>query len=389
MPPPPRRWFLRRLGLAGAGALAGAGLAGCAADDLAAVPRITAAADRSASERVVVFANWPQYVDQAGNPPRYPTLREFTRQTGIDVAYSEPINSNEEFLGRIGIPLALGENTGYDLVVISDWMIPQFLSEGWLEKRPPSAASSSAARLLPRFRDWPVPDVARYSLPWQAGFTGIGYNERLTGRPVTSMTDLLTSADLRGKVSLVADMRDVVGLVMLEDGTDPSSFRPRDFARALRVLQRAMQAGQVRVVSDYYPQYLIDGTVAAGVAWAGDILYYQPQHPGLHFTWPATGGMLWTDNMVIPALARHPANAEKLMSFYYRPDVAVQLSAYELYLCPAVGAREAARRADPALAAQQWVFPSAALLRTGHMFKILTAAQSAAYTSSWEAVVGL
>lgn len=382
--PHSRRWFLRGLAFA-----ATAGLTSCDSSQLVSMPEARKARDYSATEPVVTFANWPGYLDQLPDDPRaHPTLREFTRQTGIAVRYSEPIHSNEEFFGRIGIPLALGESTGYDLVVISDWMMPQFISRGWLEKRPPSAASS-AARVLPRFRDWPVPDVARYSLPWQAGFTGIGYNERFTGRPVTSMTDLLTSADLRGKVSLVADMRDVVGLVMLEDGADPSSFRPRDFARALQVLQRAVQAGQVRIVSDYYPQYLIDGTVAAGVAWAGDILAYQPQHPELHFTWPATGGMLWTDNMVIPALARHPANAEKLMTFYYRPDVAVQLSEYELYLCPAAGAQQAARRVDPALAAQRWVFPPPALLHSGHMFKILTAAQSAAYTSSWEAVVGL
>jgi spermidine/putrescine transport system substrate-binding protein len=87
--------------------------------------------------------------------------------------------------------------------------------------------------VLPAFRDWPVPGIRRYALPWQAGFTGIVYNERLTGRPVVSMTDLLTSPDLHGRVSLVAGMRDVMGLLMLDRGTDPASFTGREFYAAL------------------------------------------------------------------------------------------------------------------------------------------------------------
>jgi spermidine/putrescine transport system substrate-binding protein len=388
MPPPPRRWFLRRLGLAGAGALAGAGLAGCAADDLAAVPRITAAADRSASERVVVFANWPQYVDQAGNPPRYPTLREFTRQTGIDVAYSEPINSNEEFLARIGIPLALGRPCGYDLMVLSDWVLPELIELGWLERLAP-ALTPNADRLLPEFANWPVPEVRHYALPWQGGFTGILYNERVTRRPVTSMTDLLTSPDLRGKVGLTQDMRDVMCLVMLDLGIDPASFGPRDFRTALAMIAQAVSVGQIKSVSEYYLPALTSGEIAATVGWAGDALFSQPDHPYVRFAWPQTGGMVWTDNMVIPTLARHPANAQRLMNFYYQPDVAAQLSAYEEYLCPVRGTGAAMRQLDPALARQKYIFPTKALLSTSHRFRNLTPAESADYTASYLSVVGL
>jgi spermidine/putrescine transport system substrate-binding protein len=59
--------------------------------------------------------------------------------------------------------------------------------------------------------------------------------------------------------------------------------------------------------------------------------------------------MLWTDNRVIPAYARHKANAERLMNFHYRPEVAAQLTAYERYICPVLGTQAAMQKVDPAL----------------------------------------
>jgi spermidine/putrescine transport system substrate-binding protein len=381
-----RRRLLRGIGGAALGAFA---LDACAARGFAPVPIARPVPGRSRSEPIVRFANWPAYVDRApGNPRIHPTLAEFSARTGIQVDYSEPINSNEEFFGRIGIALAMGRSTGYDLVVLTDWLVAHLIDLGLAHELSPRLVPG-AARLLPRFRAWPVPDVRRYSLPWQGGFTGIVYNLRVTGRPISGMLDMLTDPALHGKVSLDTDMRDVVGLTMLELGTDPTDFSEAEFRAAIRVLGRAVQSGQLAYVTNYYMPPLIRGKLAACVGWAGDVLYAQDAYPEIKFTWPAKGGMLWTDNMVIPATAQHPENAQRLMDFYYQPSVAAQLSAYERYLCPVIGAREVAGKLDPGLASQGYVFPSPGLLARGHSFKILTPAQSAAYTSAYQSVVGL
>ena len=380
----------RLLGLGGAAAGAltlGASLAACGLPEFAPAPLAGPRHRGSGSQPLVRFANWPAYTDRSpANPAVHPTLAEFTARTGIQVDYSEPITGNEVFLGRIGIPLAMGRSTGYDVVVLSDWVVAQLIRLGWAEPLSPDLVPD-AGRLLPRFRDWPVPDVRRYSLPWQGGFTGIVYNARVTGRPVTGVMDLLTSADLRGKVTLVEDMRDVTGLVMLELGSDPGDFSQAEFAAAVSVLQRSVQSGQVAYVSNYYLPPLIKGRIAACVGWAGDALF--ASNPDIRFAWPATGGMIWTDNMVIPAFAAHRENAERLIAWYYQPRIAAQLSAYEMYLCPVSGSQAAMRRLDPALAAQRYIFPSAELLASGHTFRVLTPAESAAFTSSDQAAVGL
>lgn len=385
----PRRKLLGCLGITlGALALDG-GLASCAPLAITPVPVPRADADKSGSDRVVRFANWPAYVDRApGNPRNHPTLTEFTARTRITVDYSEPISGNEEFFGLIGTRLAMGEDTGYDLMVLSDWLVAQLIGQGWAQELSPRL-TPAAARLLPAFSNWPVPDARRYSLPWQGGFTGILYNARVTGRPVTSMADLLRSPDLRGRVSLVSDLRDVIGLVMLELGTDPGDFSMAEFRTALRYVERSVQDGQIAYVTNYAVPPLIKGNLAASVGWAGDALFAQDQHPEIRFVLPAAGGMVWTDNMVIPASSRHRENAERLIDFYYQPRVAAQLSAYERYLCPVAGTAAVMQRLDPALARQEFIFPTPELLARAHKFKVLAPAEAVALSASYAAAVGL
>lgn len=381
-----RRRLLRGIGGAALGAFA---LDACTAQGFAPVPIARRVPSRLRWQPIVRFANWPAYVDSApGNPRIHPTLAEFSTRSRIQVAYSEPITSNEEFFGRIGIALAMGRNTGYDLVVLTDWLVAQLIDLGWAHELSPRLVPG-AARLLTRFRAWPVPDVRRYSLPWQGGLTGIVYNYRVTGRPISGILDMLTDPALRGRVSLDTDMRDVVGLTMLELGIDPADFSGAEFRRAVRVLGNIAQSGQVAYATNYYMPPLIRGKLAACVGWAGDVLYAQDAYPEIRFTWPAKGGMLWTDNMVIPVTARHPENAQRLMDFYYQPSVAAQLSAYERYLCPVTGTQAAMRNVDPGLVSQEYIFPTPELLARAHTFKILSPAQGAAYTSAYQSAVGL
>jgi spermidine/putrescine transport system substrate-binding protein len=386
----PRRGFLRTLGGAGLSATAlGAMLGGCAAADLAPVPLPRGGRDLSRSEPVVRFATWLNYIDNApGRPALHPTLAEFTRRTGVAVEFSEPITGNEQFFSRIGIPLAMGWATGYDLVVLTDWVLSQLIQLGWASELSPGAVPNGS-RLLPKYRDWPVPDVRRYSLPWQCGFTGIVYNTAVTRRPVTGMRDLLTAPDLRGKVSLSTDMRDVMGLVMLDMGIDPSTFTEREFGAALAVLGRAAQSGQIATVTNYYGPGLMRGTFGASVGWAGDALELRDHHPDISFTWPKAGGLIWSDNLMVPVGASHTENAERLMNYYYEPETAAQLTLQERYTCPVQGTETVMALIDADLPGKRFIFPSAGLLDTGRFFRVLTPKQNAAYVSQYQSTVGL
>ena len=217
--PLPRRGFLRALGGAGLGVTAlGGTLSACSVQDLVPVP-LARAADLSGTKPAVRFANWSDYVDTVpGNPPRHPTLEEFTRRTGIVMDYSEPSRRTSSSSARSG---SRSPWAGHRAMTSSCSRTGRWQSSSSSVGPSSPALLPNGSRLLPQFRDWPVPDVRRFSLPWQCGFTGIVYNVAVTHRPVTSINDLLTAPDLHGKVSLPTNYQDVMALVMLGIGIIP------------------------------------------------------------------------------------------------------------------------------------------------------------------------
>jgi spermidine/putrescine transport system substrate-binding protein len=384
-----RRRFLCGLGAGAGGLVLGSALSSCSPSGQAAVPPPGSPRDLSVTERVVRFANWQQYIDTSPDGSRYPTLEEFTRQTGIRVDYSAPILSNEQLAGQLGLSLAMGHDPGFDVVVLTDWMVAQLTALGWVQPLSTGALPHASRRLLPGLRDKPLPGVLAYSVPWQGSFTGIAWNAKLTGRPVTGIMDLLNSPDLHGKVGLVAEMRDVMGLLLLDLGYEPEQVTDTQFNAALSRVDAAFRSGQVKTVSDNVYLDMVAGKLAAAVAWPGDITYYQPTHPELGFALPSAGWMLYTDNMMIPAYAAHRENAERLMDFYYQPDIAAQLTESQEYLCPVSGTQPVLRRSNPVLARDPYIFPPATLMEQAHVFRQLTTAQDQDYTSRYAATVGL
>src|SRR5438309_957848 len=92
---------------------------------------------------------------------------------------------------------------------------------------------SGAARGLPRW-----PPNRDYSLPWQSGMTGIGYDPKKVGGDIDSIDELLTNPKLKGKVTFLTEFGDTMGLVMLANGDDPSKVTNASFARAVAKIKK-------------------------------------------------------------------------------------------------------------------------------------------------------
>ena len=109
-----------------------------------------------------------------------------------------------------------------------------------------------------------------------------------------------------------------------------------------------MAAGQIRAFTgNEYIQDLAAGNIVACEAWSGDVIQAQFDNPDIKFVAPEEGLMLWSDNMLVPNLAQHQANAETWMNYYYQPDVAAKLAAWVNYICPVQGAQQEMEKIDP------------------------------------------
>ncbi|MFF2233383.1 ABC transporter substrate-binding protein [Streptomyces anulatus] len=385
-----RRSLLRASGM---GALALGGMATLGACGIPPAKRADAGApsdDRSAEEKEVTFSNWTEYMDVSEDEKGRPTLEAFTKRTGIRVRYTEDINDNVEFFGKIKPQLAAGQNTGRDLICVTDWLAARIIRLGWAQKLDASNLPHAFANVSAQFRtpDW---DPGRaYSYPWTGIPTVIAYNVKATGgRKVDSVTQLLDDPKLKGRVSFLSEMRDTIGMTLLDQGKDPGKFTDTDFDGAIGRLQKAVDKKQIRrFTGNDYTADLSKGDIAACVGWAGDIIQLQADNPDIRFAIPAAGYITSSDNLLVPAQARHKTNAEKLIDYYYEPPVAAQLAAYINYVCPVDGVRDELARIDESMASNTLILPDKEMAAKSRSFRSLSTKEETAYEEKFAKLIG-
>jgi spermidine/putrescine transport system substrate-binding protein len=389
-----RRALLRGVGGAGVAAA----LAACGTGDTgdtgngtgpAAKPSPTVE-DKSDTEKIVRWANWPAYLDYDGKTKTYPTLEKFEEQTGIKATYSEDIDDNDTYYAKIQGQLKNGQDIGKDIVVFTDWMAARMIRQGYTQKLDKSNIPN-ASNLNAKLQDVSFDPGREHTLTWQSGYAGIGYRKDKVGRELRTMEDLW-APDLKGKVVVLSEMRDTVGLIMLSQGVDISKkFTEDQFMAALDVLQKQIDSGQIRQVKgNSYLEDLRSGNAIASIAWSGDILLaqFEEEDPNYTFTIPETGGTLWSDNLMIPVASPYKTNAEKLFNFYYDPAIAAEVAAWVNYICPVDGAKEAMEEIDPSLVDSPLIFPTEEDLAAVKVFYNLSPDEELQYSEEFQKVIG-
>jgi spermidine/putrescine transport system substrate-binding protein len=339
---------------------------------------------------VLNFSNWELYIDtpdtrKAAGLTGPTTLEQFTQDSGIKVNYYEDVNSNSEYFATVQGRLRQGQGIGRDIIVSTDndRFLGEYIKNGWAQKLDknliPNISNLIAAQASPPF------DPSReYSLPWFSGMDGIAWNEELTG-PVTSVTQLLEDPELKGKVGVWNSMGDTLGLVILENGDDPATVTDETFDRAIAVIQKAQDAGQIRkFYGNDYAQPLATGDLAASMAWSGDILNLGD--PKVKWGIAEKGGIIWTDNMIIPTGGSVPT-ASTYMNFVYDPKIAAELSLGANYISSVKGVKDQAATLNPDAAANTLAFPTDEMLGQMHQ-NDPTMFANPEYEKKWLAVQG-
>ncbi len=357
-------------------------------------PGERAAVDVSASDRQLTWANWPLYIDTDDDDPTdRPTLDAFTRRTGISVDYVEEINDNDEFFGKISPSLMNHQQTGRDLIVISDWMCARFVRLGWVQEMDRDRQPNVAEYLDPLLRS-PAFDPGRtYTVPYQSGITGIAYDRRRVGRDIRAVSDLWAS-DLRGRVTLLSGLDEAFALLMQGNGVDITRWTADDFRTVCEQVEKQVGNGQIRrFTGNDYTKDLVSGDVLACQAYSGDVIQLQADNPDIRFVVPEEGGELWSDSLMIPDLARHKANAERLVDYYYEPEVAAELAAWVNYVCPVPAAQAVLADSDDedtaALAGNPLIFPDKEMRARLAIARDITSTERLEFTRRWNAIVGL
>jgi spermidine/putrescine transport system substrate-binding protein len=400
MPRISRRAALRGAGLLGASAfLAACGVEGSGGGDDA--PQASGFWASQTKQGQLNFANWPLYIDQEkqGGKTVYPTLQDFTKETGIKVNYKEVIQENDAFLGRINPSLQAGQDPGWDLIVITNGgSIEKLIRQNFLieldhSKLPNFAKNASASVKNPTYDPG-----NKFTLAWQSGLVGLAYNPKLTKREITSWEDLKDPA-FKGKITMFGDDTDFPTAVMIMLGIDPATSTEDDWKRAAEEATKLRPQLREFVDNAGMAEGLSSGNAWISQAYSGDI--YQLNNsgsPDIKFVIPEEGATYWTDNMAIPKGAKHPLDAITYMDYVYRPEVAAALAEYIAYITPVPAAKEQlqaqaakAEGEDKAylddLVTNPLIFPSEADLANTKRYRNLTVEEEQVWDRIFQPIV--
>ena len=365
--------------------LAGVGAAGAAAT-LAACGG--SGSSGSADANTVRWANWTLYLDYDSDKKTYPTLDEFEAQTGLKVSYKEDVNDNDEFYGKVQGQLSLGKDIGYDLVVLTDWMAARWVRLNYTQKFTAETVPNKK-NVIPSLASPSFDPNREQTLPWQTIMAGFTWNKEKIPGGIRTMEQLFAPAN-KGKIEVLSEMRDTMGVIMKSQGVDITKFTEAQFMNAIDFLQKKIKDGFIRQVKgNDYKEDLISGDAVAVIGWSGDAFQLATENDGkFDFAIPDFGGTISSDNMMIPAPSANAAGAEKLMNYYYDPVVAAKVAAYVNYVCPVAGAQEELMKIDPVLGKSEFIFPTAKTSAKLSIFRDLTAAEETKFQTAFQTAAG-
>src|SRR3954453_7769757 len=326
------------------------------------------------------FANWPAYIDLTGkageaeeySPGSSPTIEKFKEKYGVDVDYEEKVEDNKTFYATIQPQLQAGSATGWDLIVVTDWLAAKIISNGWAEKLHQGNVPNCTAKLQDALKKEPWDPANDYHYPWQSGMTGIGYNKKVlkeAGHPEPkSLADLYKLPP--DKISFLTESRDTFGLGLLKLGksADPASTTDDDLQAVHDDIKPLVDQGLIFADNSYLKNFAAKKTWAAMV-WSGDLASSGTE--GDTFQTPDEGVMIWTDNMVIPKGATNKYTAELMINYVYDPKIAAQIEDYVYYVCPVKGADAEIKKLDPGAESNPLIFPPADVVAKYHAFQFL------------------
>ncbi len=334
------------------------------------------------------WGNWPYYLDQSDDGQSFPTLEEFDQETGITVDNLEDIEDLNSFYGKIKGRWSQGQDIGYDVLTLSDWVVARCIREKRSDGKPyldklDHAAMPKTANLLPVFKSeaYQTFDPGHaYTVPWQGGLTVLAWNKKEVPDGIRSVNDLWRP-EFKGKVEVVAELRETTGPLLWSLGTDPASnWGDDEFGNAIDLLKRQVSDGQIRkVTGSSYTEDLANGDALVVLAYGGDIPQLNLAEDRFGWAFPEEGGTIWIDNLVVPTTSDKLDEAQQLMNFYYDPVVAAAVAAYVQYVTPVDGVKQEIEKINPALVDNELIFPSPETMAKTSIYRTLTPDEDAKY----------
>jgi spermidine/putrescine transport system substrate-binding protein len=338
-----RRTFMRTMAFASAaGFIAACGGGSSKSSSSASGTTTPGTLGPNTEAKVLNFYNWTDYIDDKAIP-------NFQKQTGIKVTYDN-YSSNDELFAKMSTG-----STGFDLIVPTDAFVVKMKHADLLEPLDLSQIPN-VKNLDERFRNADYDPGNQYSIPWQWGTTGIGYDKTKVTDPVTDW-DAFNIPAVKGKSSYLDEARDAFALALFAMGKDPNTLNTDDLDAARDYLIDLKK--KVKSITSDYQEPLKSGELLMAHAYSGDVFQIQVDNDNVEYVIPKSGAFSWVDSMAIPKGAKHPRNAMAFMNYILEPKVGAALTNFVSYGSPNKAAEP---YIDKSITSNPLIYPPADML---------------------------
>jgi spermidine/putrescine transport system substrate-binding protein len=379
--PTTRRRFLGGGAAAAAALTLGpAVLAGCGSKDSTTDTATAPADDGSPASGELRISNWPLYMTEG-------FVADFQKASGLTVDYKEDFNDNEEWFAKHKEALSRRQDIGADLVVPSDFMMARLKNLGWLNEIGDTRWTNKK-NLREALLNSQSDPGRKVSAPYMSYMVGLAYNRAATGRDITKIDDLWDPAFM-GKVSLLSDLQDGLGLIMRAQGNSISEPTTESVQKAADLVREQKEKGQIRrFTGNDYADDLAAGNIIVAQAYSGDVIQLQADNPDLRFVIPESGGLIGADAMVIPYTTENQKAAETWINYLYeRPNYA-KLVVHTQFVPVLTDMTDELAKIDPRIASNQLVNPSPETLAKLTDWAVLTDKQTQEFNTIYAAITG-
>ena len=277
----------------------------------------------------IVMYNWSEYID----PEIYNLFQE---EFGIQVV-EDNFSNNEELLAKLQ-----GGATGYALIVPSDYTVSIMITENMLSKLD-HANIPNLKNLSDQFKNAPYDPGNVYCVAYDWGTTGIGYLDGQVDEPTSwaVLFDPDPNSPAYGRTTMLDDVRESFAAALVYLGYDINTTDESQLNEAKDALIRA-KASLAGYDSDTYEDLVAAEENLMAHGWNGDFLVAQEDNENVAFVVPEEGGVIWVDNVCIPASVspEEKLAAEMFIDFLLRPDIGAMLSEFNYYASPNAAAEE-------------------------------------------------
>lgn len=344
----------------------------------------------------IIWGNWTYYLDFDESTGSFGSLDAFTKETGIPVQYVEDIDDNNTFYGKIKDQLKLGQNVGYDVITFTDWMNARLIQADQVQEFDYGNLPNVKANLVDA--QWDALDVdpgRKFSIPWQLPASGWVWNTEAVPGGIKTLDDFM-KPELKGKVGVLTEMRDTIGMILAGQGHDPAGkWGDKEFDEAIAWLKEGLDSGQIKnVKGNSYTQDLQRGDTLAAMAWTGDVIMMNAEDangPQWTMEIPESGGMIAADSFTVPngTSAKAKKSVEEMINYYYDPVVMAKVADYVTFIPPVKGTQEAMKEVNPENADNPLIFPTEEDWKHLRPFRTLTAEEDKKYSTEFQNVLGL